>query len=102
MVRIVSYQNWWSTKNHQQAKPKYNKRALTNRKRAILEHPDKEIKNIAPPSHTELLLQNTNPQRHAGKAEHSEMQKQKEAYKMRRQRKNLQLKRMEESSERAK
>ena len=98
----MSYQNWWSTKNHQQAKPKYNKRALTNRKRAILEHPDKEIKNIAPPSHTELLLQNTNPQRHAGKAEHSEMQKQKKSPKMGRKRKNIQSKRMKDSSKRSK
>ena len=44
--------------------------------RAILEHPDKEIKETTPLSPTELLPQKSTPGRQAGKAEHPEMQKQ--------------------------
>ena len=56
-------------------KPKYNKRAHTNRKRANLEHPVKEIRDHTTESHR-IPTTEFHPTKTASKAEHQVAQTQ--------------------------
>ena len=86
------------TKELPMSKTKYNKKATSNRKRATLDHPDKEIKETASLSLTDPLPQNFTLRRQLAKQNiWNHRNKQKESCKMGTQRKNPQLKGMEDS-----
>ena len=80
----------------QQVKPKYNKRAHTNGRKGNPRESREDQRDHTTESHQGPMTE-VHPTKTADKAEHQESHRQKDSPKMGRQRKNLQLKRMEDS-----